>query len=112
MPIASLCIKVHDTQMKVLRTAEFAVWLSALDSSVRSRVLARLTRVEIEGHFGVTRDLGERVSEMKWRQTLRVYFTLIRNEDDEICICLLGGDKDGQRKDIEKAKKFAKEIHR
>jgi putative component of toxin-antitoxin plasmid stabilization module len=30
---------------------------------------------------------------------------------DEIFICLLGGDKDGQASDVKKAKELAKAIH-
>lgn len=84
--------------------------LKGLDGSVKARVLARLAKVETEEHFGQTRALGGKVSEMKWKQALRVYYTIIE-EGGEACVCLLGGDKDDQSNDIEKAKKLAEEIH-
>ncbi len=97
--------------MKVLRTTDFARWLKGLDGSVKARVLARLSKMENEGYFGQTRDLGGKVSELKWKQALRVYYTLIKDKNGDTCICLLGGDKDGQNDDIEKAKTLAAEIH-
>lgn len=98
--------------MRVMRTQDFTRWFNGLDGSVKARVLARLAKVETEGHFGQTRDLGSKVSEMKWKIPLRVYYTLRADESGEMCICLLGGDKDGQSDDIEKAKALAKAIPR
>jgi len=98
--------------VRVLRTAEFVQWFEELDGSLKARVLARLARVENESHIGQSRDLGGRVSEMKWKQTLRVYYTLLGGEGDEVFVCLLGGDKDGQTEDIEKAKRLVEEIHK
>ena len=97
--------------MRVKRTQEFTRWFNGLDGSIKARVLARLAKVETEGHFGQTRDLGGKVSEMKWKIALRVYYTLRVDESGEMCICLLGGDKDGQSNDIEKAKALAKAVH-
>lgn len=96
--------------MRVKRTQEFTRWFNGLDGSIKARVLARLARVEAEGHFGQTRDLGGKVSEMKWKIALRVYYTLGVDESGEMCICLLGGDKDGQSNGIEKAKALAKAV--
>ncbi len=94
-----------------MRTEGFAKWFNGLDGSVKVRVNARLLRVENESHFGKIRNLGDKVSEMKFSIPLRVYYTLAVDESGETCICLLGGDKDGQNDDIQKAKDLAEAIH-
>jgi putative addiction module killer protein len=61
-----------------------------------------------EGNFGDHKSVEDGVSEL--RITIgagyRVYYT---KNGEEIIILLVGGDKSTQSKDIEKAKKLAKE---
>ena len=53
--------------------------------------------------------LGEKIKELRvhYGPGYRVYFT---KQGDRIVILLLGGDKGSQARDIEKAKKIAKEL--
>jgi putative addiction module killer protein len=64
-----------------------------------------LTRIEQEGHFGiVNRFMG--ITELKWSSGLRVYTAEIK----PAIFVLLGGNKNGQEKDIKRAKKILDQI--
>ncbi len=93
--------------MKVLRTSAFVDWYHGLGKKMRTRVDARIERIVIEGHYGKVRRFGG-ITELKWKSGLRVY--LIEKYSD--LILLLGGNKNGQDKDIYKAKKLFNEINR
>ncbi len=69
----------------------------------------RLTRILIDGHFGVIRNLGE-IFELKFSSGLRVYYG-IRGE--ELVLLLNGGNKNTKREqnnDIKQAKEIYKEF--
>lgn len=84
----------------IAQTQEFNDWLSSLPAKQQALVHARLARLE-EGHLGLYRVLGDGLVELKWKNGLRVYF--IRTSKSSIK-CLLGGSKNGQKKDIQKAR--------
>lgn len=65
----------------------------------------RLLRIVQNGHFGVHKDLTEGISELKWDNGRRVYYAFLSAEN---ILLLLGGNKNGQDKDIKKAKKIFK----
>ncbi len=86
----------------------FSKWLKSLkDPVTRRRILKRLYRVE-SGNYGDYKNLGDGVNELRFffGAGYRVYFG---EDGDTIVILLCGGDKDSQRKDIEKAKVYWKE---
>lgn len=84
-------------------TAEFNTWFENQDDKVKGLVRARFSRIEVAGHFGVVKSLDDGVYELKWKNGLRVYFGYL--EKTKILV-LLGGNKNGQSKDIKKAKKI------
>jgi putative addiction module killer protein len=47
---------------------------------------------------------------LKWGNGRRIYFTLVKDENDNIIILLLGGNKNSQDKDIQRAKSILKKI--
>jgi len=71
------------------------------------RIVARLLAAE-DGHLGDVRPIGSGVSEMRiqYGPGYRVYFT---TRGTELIILLCGGDKDSQRRDIERARRMAME---
>jgi len=66
-----------------------------------------LHRVE-SGHYGNNRSVGSGVRELRFffGAGYRVYFG---EDGDTIVILLCGGEKDSQRRDIQKAKSYWKE---
>ena len=92
----------------ILRSATFDRWLRRLrDRQAVDRILARLLAAE-DGHLGDVRSVGGGVSEMRiqYGPGYRVYFITRRGE---LIVLLCGGDKDSQRRDIERAKRMATE---
>ena len=92
----------------VLRSVAFDLWLRRLrDRQAVDRIIARLLATE-DGHLGDVRPVGDGVSEMRIHHGpgYRIYFI---TQGAELIVLLCGGDKDSQRRDIERAKRMATE---
>ena len=92
----------------ILRSATFDRWLGRLrDRQAVNRIVARLLAAE-DGHLGDVRSVGGGVTEMRIQHGpgYRIYFI---TRSAELIVLLCGGDKDSQRRDIERAKKMATE---
>ena len=90
------------------QTATFNKWFDGLrDSLAQKRILIRLGRLEL-GNFGDAKSVGDGVSELRipYGPGYRLYYTL---RGQELVLLLCGGDKRSQPRDIELAKKLAKE---
>ena len=93
---------------RILRSPTFDRWLSRLrDRQAVNRIVARLLAAE-DGHLGDVSPVGGGVSEMRiqYGPGYRIYFI---TRDAELIVLLCGGDKDSQRRDIERAKRMATE---
>ena len=99
----------YDSAMyTILRSATFDRWLSRLrDRQGVDRIVARLLAAE-DGHLGDVRSVGSGVSEMRiqYGPGYRIYFI---TRGAELIVLLCGGDKDSQRRDIERARRMATE---
>ena len=94
---------------EIASTSEFDKWLKSLkDRSTKNKVLTRLARVE-NGNFGDFKKLSDDLFELRFLfgAGIRIYYTLRNNL---IVLLLFGGDKSGQQKDIEKAKRILNEL--
>jgi len=69
----------------------------------RVQIADRLSNIEDYGHFGKHKDLEDGICELKWKNGRRVYYAIIPEKN---IILLLGGNKNGQSKDITWAKKI------
>ncbi len=87
-------------------TDTFNDWLDNLrDRQAYSRILQRLDQIKINGHFGDHKSVGDGVSELRIHAGAgyRVYYT---QRGGRLIILLAGGDKDGQTRDIARAKQL------
>lgn len=90
------------------KTAAFEKWLKKLvDIRAKAKVLLRIQKLEIDGHFGDCKSVGDGVSELKidYAKGYRIYFT---EQNRKIILLLVGGDKSTQKLDIQKAKAILK----
>jgi putative addiction module killer protein len=94
---------------EVRRTADFIDWLTDLkDVQARARIAKRLDRLA-DGNFGDAKSVGGGVSELRFTfgPGYRVYFTL---RGQVVVILLCGGDKQTQRRDVDRAITMAKDV--
>ena len=95
--------------MEIRKTEIFVEWLDNLrDSRARTRIIARLDRMEM-GNFGNVRPVGGDVNELRihYGPGYRVYFV---RRGPAVVVLLCGGDKKTQHADIAKAKKLADKL--
>jgi len=93
----------------VRQTQEFQDWLDGLaDQRAQVRIAARLRQVEC-GNLGDWKSVGGNVSELRVDvgPGYRLYYTRRRNL---IIVMLAGGDKSSQKRDINRARRIAREL--
>jgi putative addiction module killer protein len=86
----------------------FTDWLNSLhDPTTRRRILKRLLQLE-HGHYGDVKPVGSGVNELRFffGAGYRVYFG---EDGGTIIVLLCGGDKDNQRRDVQKAQAYWQE---
>lgn len=87
------------------RILEFRDWYDEQTEKAKVQIDDRLSKIQDEGYFGdyksVTND--DEVWELKWKNGRRVYFAYI---PEDAILVLLGGNKNGQNKDINEAQKL------
>jgi putative addiction module killer protein len=94
--------------IELKQTDTFRKWrLKLKDERARSAIASRLDRLAF-GHMGDAEPVGEGVSELRihYGPGYRVYF---QRRGAVLIVLLCGGDKKTQARDIEMAKKLAKE---
>lgn len=93
---------------EIIESATFKRWVRRLrDKRAVARIDARLRNVAL-GHFGDTRALGDGIAEMRiaYGPGYRIYFL---REGATVVVLLCGGAKGTQRRDIERAKRIARD---
>lgn len=93
------------TTFEVLATSEFDAWLSQLPPKTRTIVLARLDMLS-RGHFGDHKRF-EGLIELRWKNGIRIYAFFW---GASVVVSLYGGNKNGQDRDIKKAKRIRDEV--
>ena len=88
------------------KTTEFDKWFRKLnDLRAKAKILFRLQKLENEEYFGDCKPVGNEISELRinFAKGYRIYFT---ETGGKIILLLIGGNKQSQQKDIEKAKEI------
>ena len=91
---------------RIFETKEFQRWFQNQNIKTQVIVAARIERLQTEGHWGFVNRFDNLI-ELKWISGMRIYTSIIENT---VVIILLGGNKNGQSKDIKKAKKILQEV--
>ena len=94
--------------IEIRETETFSVWLRGLrDAQAKARIAARVRRLAF-GNPGDVRPVGEGISELRIPHGpgYRVYYV---RRGAVLIVLLCGGDKSTQNRDIETAKRLAKE---
>ena len=94
--------------LEIRETETFSSWLRALrDSQARARIAARVRRLAF-GNPGDVPPVGEGISELRIHHGpgYRVYYV---QRGEALILLPCGGDKSTQEKDIDTAKRLAKE---
>lgn len=85
------------------KTLEYELWFLNQTPKFQAQVEKRLSNIKNFGYFGHLKNLGDGLAEIKFNSGDRIYFA--KTSLNEITL-LLGGNKNGQSKDIKKAKNF------
>jgi putative addiction module killer protein len=87
--------------MKIIQTKDFKNWLSEQVDAIKSHIALRMNKIEYDEHFGDVKYLGNKLSELRWKNGLRVYFS---RTGERMLLFLIGGNKNEQKKNIKKAR--------
>lgn len=93
-----------------LKLLEFAAWYDAQPVKIKAQIDSRLEKIRDFGHYGHVKKLTSLLFEIKFNNGNRIYCTE-KIIDGKVVILILGGNKNGQEKDIKKAQKVATQIH-
>lgn len=91
--------------MKISKTSEFKEWFEKETNKSQIQILNRLKMIKDSEFFGDCKKLGSHLSELRWKNGRRIYFT-IYEEKGLLVLLLLGGYKNAQIKDIKKARRL------
>lgn len=87
---------------KFFKTPEYIEWFEEQQNKAKVQINDRIFRIAEAGHFGICKKVEPDVWELKWANGRRVYYGYLAAYD---ILLLLGGNKNGQGKDIKQAKK-------
>lgn len=85
----------------IATTEEFDEWYMEQISKSKLQIDSRLLKIQDENHFGLIKDLEDDLYELKWKSGRRIYYAYLEKEN---ILLLLGGNKNGQNKDISQAR--------
>jgi putative addiction module killer protein len=95
--------------IEIQETDVYRRWFEGLrDTAAQFRIGVRIRRLEL-GNFGDVKPVGDGVSELRitYGPGYRVYLT---QRGQTLVVLLAGGDKSSQSRDIERAKRLARDL--
>jgi putative addiction module killer protein len=89
----------------LLLTQEFEDWLVSRTKKERLQIYDRFDAISREGYFGDHKSVTDdnSVWELRWVNGRRIYYSYLPQTE---IIILLGGNKNGQKKDIARAERI------
>lgn len=98
---------MNERAYHIHRIPEFRDWFNEQTEKAKVQIDDRFSKIQDEGYFGIHKPVSDdnKVWELKWKNGRRVYYAYI--PETEILV-LLGGNKNGQKKDIRKAESLCK----
>lgn len=97
--------KLSKKKYIVSATNEYKDWFAEETYKSKVQIQDRLNKIEKDGYFGDHKYLVDDIYELKWINGRRIYYAYFSELD---LLLLLGGNKNGQKKDIINAKKIFK----
>lgn len=94
--------------MRLKRTTEYIEWYLSQRPKEKAQIAKRLANIEDNDHFGLNKDLGNFLIELKWANGRRIYYSIMEDQNGDLLLLILGGNKNGQSSDIKKARKILK----
>jgi putative addiction module killer protein len=91
------------TKFYLVTTSEYDKWLEKQTNLEKVQIELRLGRIMMDAYFGIHKYLSDNIWELKWGNGRRVYYAYI---PEKKILLLLGGNKNGQSKDVSRAKKL------
>ncbi len=88
--------------MRIKKETGYTQWFEKLTSKEQLIIEDRMRRIEDLNYLGDVESLNNGLYELRWRNGWRVYF--IKDADRKGIILLLGGHKNEQKKNINKAR--------
>jgi putative addiction module killer protein len=93
--------RIFAAMYKLIKAPEFEEWYEEQPLKSKFQIDDRLLHIVLDGYFGDHKNLAGEVWELKWKNGRRIYYTYLAAEN---LLLILGGNKNGQDKDINKAK--------
>ncbi len=95
---------------KIIFSSEFDDWFTNRPDNERYQIQERFHRITEEGHFGDHKSVSNDNSiwELRWKNGRRIYYTYF---PEAKILLLLGGNKNGQKKDIKRAENILAKIN-
>lgn len=97
-------------KVSFLKLLDYAIWYDCQTAKTKAQIDNRLLKIRDFGHYGYVRKLSLVLFEIKFNNGNRIYYTE-KIINGKVLILILGGNKNGQGKDIKKAQKTAEKIH-
>ncbi len=85
------------------KTPEFEEWLNEQPLKSKLQIEVRLLHIVCNGYFGTCKHLTNHIWELKWANGRRIYYAHLPEYN---ILLILGGNKNGQNKDITQANKI------
>lgn len=94
---------------RVFMRPEFEGWFSERTSKEREQIRGRISRIELDGHFGDHKSVSQdnTIWELRWRNGRRIYYAHLVEQN---ILLLLGGNKNGQVSNIGEARRIFKKV--